>query len=847
MLGSTRKFITLLSGLWLLAAASTAAAAPGNPLAALTSRPSNTTCLAGPPPAAEGNVVLNRQFPQTAGMKAFDFRYSPANPQRWYFITRTGKLFSFEGTGAPELALDVAPLVGANNADNAYTMAGSEQWGLVSFAFHPNFAANGWVFLLINGRQPGQTQTTSMVVRYTLAGDGKRFDPSSALVIITQQQNQGWVHHFGHLMFGAGGHLFIGSGDGSAPGQPSPAQRLGDLRGKILRIDVNVSRPGAPYRIPIDNPFVNVPGARPEIHAYGLRNPWRFSMDTGSLRLWVGDVGGDQYEEVDLVQPGGNYGWDLYEGPNCRPGKSCAGVTARDPVLSVRRTGQPAAIIGGFEYNGTAVPGLSGSFIYQMHGLRQLWALQPTGAGYTPQLLLDDAPEIFVFFTDAAGELYGVDRNGVAYQLARGSGGTAGVTVPELLSATGCVNPANPQQPASGLIPYEVNSPLWSDAAAKERFIALPDGQNISIQPDGDFVLPANSVLVKSFFAGARPIETRLLKRHSDGSWAGYTYEWRGDGTDAVLVPAEGKNIPVFMPGRGNITWRLPSRGECLTCHTQAAGFSLGLEIAQLNRTVTYPSGVSGHQLASWDYIGMFDGPLPGEIKDLNALPDPVTSVDYVAAARRARSYLHANCSFCHREGNELRATLDFRFDRSMATMNACNADPRVDDLGIADAKLIYPGHPEWSILPARMGSRGANQMPPLGTNLVHNVAVTLISNWIAKANVCTVSPDSDGDGVPDQVDNCVTVANADQRDSDRDRFGDRCDGDFNGDNVAGADDLAAVQAALGATYGDGRYRAGYDFNLNGVIDGSDVDYFRTQLLGRAPGPAGFYSVNAGR
>ena len=174
--------------------------------------------------------------------------------------------------------------------------------------------------------------------------------------------------------------------------------------------------------------------------------------------------------------------------------------------------------------------------------------------------------------------------------------------------------------------------------------------------------------------------------------------------------------------------------------------------------------------------------------------------------------------------------------------MNACNADPRVDDFGIPGAKLIYPGHPEWSILPTRMGMRGAGQMPPLATNLVHGTAVTLISNWIAKANVCDVSPDSDGDGIPDQVDNCITVPNANQRDSDRDRFGDPCDGDYDGDNVAGDNDLATVQAALGATYGDD-----YDFNLDGVIDGSDVDYFRTRLLGKAPVPSGFYSVGSAR
>src|SRR5262249_11480633 len=154
--------------------------------------------------------------------------------------------------------------------------------------------------------------------------------------------------------------------------------------------------------------------------------------------------------------------------------------------------------------------------------------------------------------------------------------------IPTQLSATGCVNPADPTQPAAGLIPFSPNAPFWSDGAVKSRFLALPDGQQIGLRQDGDLDLPAGSVLVKDFRLGTRLVEARLLMRHDDGQWAGYTYEWNSAGTDATRVVG-GKSMDV-----DGHPWLFPSEAQCRQCHTSAAGNSLGLEIAQLNGPLTY-------------------------------------------------------------------------------------------------------------------------------------------------------------------------------------------------------------------------------------------------------------------
>jgi uncharacterized repeat protein (TIGR03806 family) len=278
------------------------------------------------------------------------------------------------------------------------------------------------------------------------------------------------------------------------------------------------------------------------------------------------------------------------------------------------------------------------------------------------------------------------------------------------------------------MIPFRVNSQLWSDGAAKQRWVAVPDGEQITVQADGDFSFPIGSVLMKEFSFNGVPFETRFLKHHNGGSWAGYTYRWQGD--DARLVDRGGEDVVVINNAGTPINWHYPSRGQCLLCHTQAAGVVLGPEIAQLNSMFHYPStGRPGNQLQTWDHIGMFAEALPF---DRPALADydngglPITD--------RARSYLHSNCAGCHRsENNSIRATMDLKFFTPVAHANICGVDPNISNLGVAGAKLVTPGNPALSILPMRMRVRGENQMPPLGTQYQHTVGINVIESWIGQ------------------------------------------------------------------------------------------------------------------
>ncbi|RPJ58456.1 MAG: hypothetical protein EHM24_28700 [Acidobacteria bacterium] len=279
-----------------------------------------------------------------------------------------------------------------------------------------------------------------------------------------------------------------------------------------------------------------------------------------------------------------------------------------------------------------------------------------------------------------------------------------------------------------GLIPYDVNSPLWSDGAQKERFLAVPDGKTIHVGPDGDWDFPEGSVLVKTFLLEGTRVETRLFMRHPDGVWAGYSYEWNDAQTDATLLDG---SLEKQVAGR---TWYFPSRAECLRCHTTAAGRTLGLETAQLNRSLRYPDGGTANQLAVLDAMGMFDGGLGGSPEALPRLAEPGGQGSPEA---RSRSYLHSNCSNCHRPGGPGGGAADLRFSTSFVDMRVCDQPPDHGDLGIAGARLLSPGQPERSILSARMHALGAGRMPPLASHQVDTASVQVVDAWIASLTTC--------------------------------------------------------------------------------------------------------------
>jgi mono/diheme cytochrome c family protein len=238
------------------------------------------------------------------------------------------------------------------------------------------------------------------------------------------------------------------------------------------------------------------------------------------------------------------------------------------------------------------------------------------------------------------------------------------------------------------------------------------------VKSDGDLDVPPGSTAVKTFLVDGKRIETRLFVRYDDGSYAGYSYEWNDDQSDATLLPdGKTKDLP------GGKSWTFPSRADCFACHTQIAGFTLGLEARQLN------TGDQIDRLAR-----LFDRPI-----DKESFPTLPAADGQASDEQRARGYLHANCSICHREGSGAgAATLDLRIDQSFADTKTCNVAPQAGDLGVADAKLIAPGDPAKSTLALRMRSLDPVQrMPNVATRLVDDRGVAAVEAWIRSVAAC--------------------------------------------------------------------------------------------------------------
>ena len=379
------------------------------------------------------------------------------------------------------------------------------------------------------------------------------------------------------------------------------------------------------------------------------------------------------------------------------------------------------------------MPGLVGSYLFSDYVSGRIWRLVSNGSGgFTAEELLDSPLSIASFGQGNDGELYVVDiQGGGLHKIVPAGGGTPVSPVPTLLSETGCVSPQNATQPATGLISYAPAASFWSDNATKERWLAIPNGTSIGRGSDGDFGFPNGTVLMQHFRLNNQLVETRLLMRHPDGDWAGYTYEWNAQ-LDATLVPA-GKTVRLGSPAQD---WIFPSGNDCLTCHTAAAGRSLGLEAAQLNRDFTYAStGRTANQLRTLDAITMFTTPL-GDPALQPSMPDPLDAS--APLAQRARAYLHTNCANCHRTGGPTPSSIDLRFTTLLSSTNACGVSPTSGDLGIgAAARIIAPGSAANSVLVARMNRRDATAMPPLASAIVDAQGVALVQQWINSLTTC--------------------------------------------------------------------------------------------------------------
>ncbi|MFO0966226.1 MAG: PQQ-dependent sugar dehydrogenase [Gemmataceae bacterium] len=644
---------------------------------------------------------------------------------------------------------------------------------LYALVFHPRFTENRYCYVcyILNPKGSKQLEDGSRISRFRLTDtDPPRIDPASEKIIITWL---GGGHNGCDLHFGPDGYLYISTGDGAGPNPPdglTTGQDNSDLLSCILRIDVDHPDKGEPggvssrrnYSIPSDNPFVKTPGNRPEIWAYGFRNPWRMSFDRKTGRLWVGDVGWESWEMIYCVKKGGNYGWSIMEGPQpVRPETKRGPTPILPPALALPHS-ESASITGGYVYHGKLNPDLKGLYLFGDWVTRKVWGAKLDGDKIVSfEELAATKERVVAFGLDHDRELYYVnhDEAGSIHKLVPNEAVKAyRKDFPRKLSETGLFADVKKQVPMDGVVPFSVNAELWADHASAERFVALP-GTSVakiySSQPpwpnnSGEVYFPGDGVLVKTLSMemergnpkSRRKLETQIL--HFDGDWHAYTYAWNDEQTDASLVDAKGmdrelKIVDAKAPGgKREQRWHFASRTECMTCHNPWSGYTLAFNPTQLNRNHDY-HGVVDHQFRALEHAGMItfldrdwdkkvEKPRKAPTERLVDPYDPANDIQ-----QRARSYLHVNCSHCHQFGAGGTATIDLRHGVALDSTKMLGVRPSQGTFEIAGASIVAPGDPFKSVLFYRLAKLGPGRMPHMGSEVIDERGLALIRDWIRR------------------------------------------------------------------------------------------------------------------
>jgi putative heme-binding domain-containing protein len=511
--------------------------------------------------------------------------------------------------------------------------------------------------------------------------------------------------------------------------------------------------------VPKDNPFVGMKGARPEVWAYGFRNPWRMSFDGPTGALYVGDVGWELWESVHRVEKGGNYGWAAMEGPQPIKPHKIGPTPIRPPLIALPHT-IACSVTGGRVYRGRRFPELRGAYVFGDWETRRLWAARFEG-DRTKEMPEITRPSVRVvaFGEDSRGELYFLDYDGgTVHTLARNDGARANSDFPRRLSETGLFASVKEHTPAPGVVPFVVNGRQWQDGATAEHWAAFPGTSAATLHAAGKPIpgmvywhsfrmhFPKDAVLLRTLSLAGRRVETQLL--HYDGvDWRGYTFAWRDDQADADLVAADGAEKEVRDPvsplapwgrgvgGEGKRLWQFHSRTQCLLCHNNQSEYALAFLPEQLNR----PGADGRNQLISLTERGYIlragkDGkPLPpfdaASAARERKVADPADTAEPLEA--RARGYLHANCGHCHFEHGGGTVALRLQFSVPRAEMKAVGVRPARGDFGLPDAYLIKPGAPWASTLYYRMAKFGRDRMPHVGAEWPDEAGLQLIEEWI--------------------------------------------------------------------------------------------------------------------
>jgi glucose/arabinose dehydrogenase/mono/diheme cytochrome c family protein len=686
----------------------------------------------------------------------------PGETNRLFVVERPGRIqivSNLTATPAKSLFFDISGRV---------TQSG--ECGLLGLAFHPQFATNGF-FYVTYSTFVGST-LFERLSRFTAAGN--TVDVTTEVILINQV-DEADNHNGGDIHFGPDGYLYYSIGDeGGGNDQFNNSQRIDkDFFSGILRIDVD-RKPGslepnihpsvvingvthtANYAIPPDNPFVGAtsfngfavtPSAvRTEWWAVGLRNPFRFSFDSVTGVLYLGDVGQGAREEIDIIVKGGNYGWNYREGDIAGPGTPPANIVWNpvSPIWTYDRS-QGFVTTGGVVSRGSRLSQLYGTYIYCDEGSGRIWSLKKndvTGVYSNTQIVATTESNLAAFGIDPSnGDVLACNiGNGHIRRLVAS---TVTGSFPATLSATGAFSNVAALTPNPGIVAYEPNVPFWSDYALKTRWFSIPSlTPKFTFAATGNWTLPTGTVWIKNFDiegtrgnpATARHLETRFIVKTTDSVY-GISYKWRADQTDADLVAENGdtSTFPVTVGGSTvSQTWTFPSRASCLNCHTYVGGYALSFNTPQLNHTNTY-GGVPQNQIAALSSAGYFSAPVSG----INTFARYAAGTDTSQSLEwRARSYLSVNCAQCHQPGGPALGNWDARYTTKTANAGIVNG-PLNDNLGDANNRVVVPNDLSHSVLYQRINAvpgPGTIHMPPIASNERDLTSIQLIADWIQLA-----------------------------------------------------------------------------------------------------------------
>jgi uncharacterized repeat protein (TIGR03806 family) len=709
---------------------------------------------------AEGTTLPYKTAPAFGGLffeQPVQVVFAPAETQRAFIVERPGRVSVVRDTTEPrrDVFLDLSAKTETTNG------------GLLSLAFHPRFAENGFFYVWFSTFANGQRANRLARFRLSATNPGVA-DPASETPLITQLTGPGG-HDGGMILFGPDGYLYlaVGDGDQNVPEINAAHQRIDrGFFGGLMRIDVD-QKPGNPppnphpsvhagtYLIPADNPFVGATSfngepvtasaVRTEFWAAGLRNPWRMAFDPADGRLWLADVGLSTREEINLITRGANYGWDYREGfvAGQRTTTPPAGAQFTDPIWDYP-VSQGVSITGGFVYRGTNRLDLVGNYLFADFVSGRIWALIDNGSRPLPasqiRQIATETGITGMTMDPRTGEVLFADFDSNIIKRLVSNPNANGTPLPATLAETGAFSNVATMTPAAGVVPYAANVSFWSDHAIKTRWFALPNTTStFGFNVNGPWTLPTGAVWVKHFDlelrrgvpSSARRVETRVLVKTADGIY-GASYRWNDAQTNATLVAETGGfqsfEVTETSGSTRTQTWIFPSREACATCHTERGGGALSFNTRQLNRTAP---GRTTNQITELVLNGYFSptfAPIPNPVS-LPALADPSDPTWPIET--RARAYLDVNCSQCHQPGGTALGAIDARATTPLSLTGVVNG-PLFSASGTAADRVLVPGDVAHSMLLRRMTGEGAVRMPPLGSNERDLAGESIITQWIA-------------------------------------------------------------------------------------------------------------------